>query len=160
MQTFERDLRVDAPLDEVWAFHSTVDGLLALTPDWANLRVDGVEWPEDRGGRDDEVLVEGTRIQMSVRPLGVGPRQTWTSVITERVEADGHAYFVDAMEEGPFPEWEHTHSFFADGDQTVLRDHVEYRAPLGGVGALGSPAALWTMFRFRHRQTRASLGDA
>jgi ligand-binding SRPBCC domain-containing protein len=28
------------------------------------------------------------------------------------------------------------------------------------VGALGSPAALWTMFRFRHRQTRASLGDA
>lgn len=160
MQTFERDLRVDAPLDEVWAFHSTVDGLLALTPDVANLRIDEVEWPADRGDRDDEVLVEGTRIHMSVRPLGVGPRQTWTSVITERVEEEGHAYFVDRMEDGPFPEWEHTHSFFADGDQTVLRDHVEYRAPLGGVGALGSSAVMRPMFYFRHRETRAALGDA
>ena len=158
MQTFERDVRVDAPLAAVWEFHSTVDGLLALTPAWANLRVDGVDWPA--GGSEDDVLVEGTRIHMSVRPLGVGPRQTWTSRITERVEDDGHAHFVDVMEDGPFPAWRHTHSFFADGDQTVLRDRVEYRAPLGGLGALGSPAVLWPMFAFRHRRTREVLGDA
>jgi len=159
METFERDLRVDAPLEEVWAFHSTVDGLLGLTPEWANLRVDGIEWPD--GERpDDDVLVEGTRIHMSVQPFGVAPRQSWVSHITERVEGDDHTYFVDVMEDGPFPEWRHTHSFFADGDQTVARDRVEYRAPLGPLGALGAPAVLGPMFHFRHRRTREVLGDA
>jgi len=158
MQTFERDVRVNAPLAAVWEFHSTIDGLLALTPEWANLRVDGVDWPD--GEREGDVLVEGTRIHMSVQPFGVGPRQTWTSRITERVENDDHAYFVDVMEDGPFPAWRHTHSFFADGDQTVARDEVAYRAPLGGLGALGAPAVLWPMFHFRHRRTREVLGDA
>jgi ligand-binding SRPBCC domain-containing protein len=159
METFERDLRVDAPLEEVWAFHSTVDGLLGLTPEWANLRVDGMEWPD--GERpDDDVLVAGTRIHMSVQPFGVAPRQSWVSHVTERVEGDDHTYFVDVMEDGPFPEWRHTHSFFADGDQTVARDRVEYRAPLGPLGALGAPAVLGPMFHFRHRRTREVLGDA
>ena len=159
METFERDLRVDAPLEEVWAFHSTVDGLLGLTPEWANLRVDGMEWPD--GERpDDDVLVAGTRIHTSVQPFGVAPRQSWVSHVTERVEGDDHTYFVDVMEDGPFPEWRHTHSFFADGDQTVARDRVEYRAPLGPLGALGAPAVLGPMFHFRHRRTREVLGDA
>jgi ligand-binding SRPBCC domain-containing protein len=161
METFERDVRVDAPLADVWEFHSTIDGLLALTPAWANLRVDGIDWPEG-DGEENDLLVEGTRIHMSVQPFGVGPRQTWTSHITERVEelADGRAYFVDEMVDGPFPAWRHTHSFSADGDQTVARDRVEYRAPLGPLGALGAPAVLWPMFRFRHRRTRERLGDA
>ncbi|MDL0128011.1 SRPBCC family protein [Halobacterium salinarum] len=158
MQTFKRDLRVDAPLESVWAFHSTVDGLLALTPEWANLTVEDVVWPQ--GQRDGDELVAGTRINMAVEPFGLGPRQTWTSVITERATEDDHAYFVDTMENGPFPEWEHTHSFYADGDQTVLRDRVAYEPPLGGLGAVGAPPVLWGMFRFRHRQTRATFGEA
>jgi ligand-binding SRPBCC domain-containing protein len=155
MAVFERDLRVRAPLDDVWAFHSTVDGLRSLTPGWANLRIEEIERPDD--SRDAHVLTEGTRIHASVRPLGVGPRQRWVSVIEERVEGDGRAHFVDSMEDGPFPTWEHTHSFYADGDETVIRDRVEYETPVGGVGDKLATLGLAPMFHYRHRRTRDIL---
>ncbi|MFC3476807.1 SRPBCC family protein [Halobacterium litoreum] len=159
METFERDLRLRAPLADVWAFHSTIDGLRALTPDWMHLRVDEIERPGDER-EDTHVLTEGTRIHMSVQPFGVGPRQRWVSRIEERVENGGMAYFVDVMEDGPFPEWRHTHLFYGDGDETLLRDRVEYRAPLGR--SLDGPAKLFfePMFRQRHRRTREILEDA
>ena len=39
------------------------------------------------GEPDPEVLEAGSRIKLSMRPFGVGPRQEWTSVITERTES-------------------------------------------------------------------------
>jgi ligand-binding SRPBCC domain-containing protein len=156
MQTFERELRVNAPLEDVWAFHSTIDGLRALTPGWMHLRVEDIEYPERV--REGHVLEAGTRIHMSVKPFRVAPRQTWVSRIDKRVEGDGYAYFVDVMEEGPFPEWTHTHLFYGDGDETLLRDSVEYEAPAGQLGAFGSGAVMAPMFRYRHRRTREILG--
>ena len=160
MSTYRREIRVAAPLEEVWAFHSRVSGLEALTPGFMNLRVEGVTGPA--GEPDPEVLEAGSRIDMSMRPLDVGPRQTWTSVIAEREEGDGSAMFRDRMEGGPFPEWVHTHRFFADGDETLVVDTVEYRLPGGSVGELVGPLG-WVgfepMFRYRHRRTRELLED-
>ncbi|MFB6270884.1 MAG: SRPBCC family protein [Halobacterium sp.] len=158
MATFERDLRVGASLADTWAFHSTIDGLRSLTPDWLHLRIEDIERPED--GPDTHVLTAGTRIHASVRPFGVGPRQTWVSRITEREESEESAYFVDVMEDGPFPEWEHTHLFYADGDETLIRDRVEYETPVGGVGDDLAGLLLAPMFRYRHWRTRDILGDA
>ena len=155
MATFERELRVRAALADVWAFHSTIDGLRSLTPDWLNLRVEDIERPGDEP--ETHVLTAGTRIHASVRPFGVGPRQTWVSHITEREEGEDRAYFVDVMEAGPFPEWEHTHLFYADGDETLIRDRVEYRAPVGGVGDDLARVGLAPMFWYRHRRTRDIL---
>lgn len=157
MATFERDLRVSAPLADVWAFHSTLDGLRSLTPDWLHLRVEEIDRPDD--GPDTHVLTEGTRLRASVQPFGVGPRHRWVSRIVEREEGDTTAYFVDEMEDGPFPEWEHTHLFYGDGDETVIRDRVRYRAPAGGVGDGLAALFLAPMFRYRHRRTRAILDD-
>jgi len=161
MATYRRETRVAAPLSDVWAFHSRVSGLEALTPGFMNLRVEGVTGPD--GEPDPEVLEAGSRIDMSMRPLGVGPRQTWTSVITECEEGDGSAMFRDRMEGGPFPEWVHTHRFFADGDGTLVVDSVEYRLPGGAVGELAGPLGrigFEPMFRYRHRRTRELLeGD-
>ncbi|MFB6072053.1 MAG: SRPBCC family protein [Halobacterium sp.] len=154
MQTFERDLRVRASLADVWAFHSTIDGLRALTPDWTNLRVETIDRRDDRDGH---VLTEGTRIRMSLQPLGVGPRRRWTSRIDAREEGEGHAFFVDVMEDGPFPEWRHTHLFYGDGEETLLRDRVEYEAPGGGLLDDVAGAFLDPMFRYRHRRTREIL---
>jgi len=155
MATFERELRVRAPLADVWAFHSTTDGLRSLTPDWLNLRIERIERPTDEP--EAHVLTAGTRIHASVRPFGVGPRQTWVSHITEREESEEKAYFVDVMEGGPFSEWEHTHLFYADGDETLIRDHVEYRGPVGGVGDGLAELGLAPMFWYRHRRTSAIL---
>ncbi|MWG36413.1 SRPBCC family protein [Halomarina oriensis] len=155
MPTYRRQTRVRAPFDEVWEFHSGVAGLEALTPAFMNLRVDDVVGPDDE--RDPEVLETGSRIHASVRPFGVGPRQRWVSVIVEREEGDGVAYFVDEMEDGPFPHWRHTHRFYADGEETVVEDEVEYELPVvGTVGPLGD-VGFEPMFRYRHRRTRELL---
>ncbi len=168
MSVYERSVRVAAPLSEVWEFHSTPAGLTALTPGWMNLRVEAVRLPSAEGdggtetvAADEEpTLVAGSELDLSVRPLGVGPRQGWTSRIVDRRIGDGAARFVDDMVEGPFAHWEHTHSFYADGDETLLRDRVEYRLPGGRAGGALSPLAVVgfePMFRHRHRRTRALL---
>ncbi|WP_254767600.1 SRPBCC family protein [Salinilacihabitans rarus] len=158
MPTYERVTTVSAPLESVWEFHSRLSGLEALTPAWMRLRVEAAVGPD--GERDPDVLAAGSEVDLSVRPFGIGPRQGWTSVITERERADGAAYFRDEMVYGPFDRWEHTHAFYADGDRTVVRDRVEYELPLGGLGeAVGPLATLGfePMFRHRHRATREAL---
>lgn len=160
MATYTRETRVRAPFEDVWAFHSTVDGLDALTPEFMHLEIDEVVGPD--GKPDPEVLEAGSHIEMSIRPFGVGPRQTWTSRITERSEGEGSAMFRDVMEDGPFPVWDHTHKFFADGEETLVVDHVQYRLPGGPIGRAVSPLG-WVgfepMFRGRHRKTREILED-
>lgn len=159
MAVYQRRTRVDASLDAVWDFHSRASGLEALTPGWMNLEVESVTGPD--GEPDPEILETGSRIRASLRPLGVGPRQRWTSVITDRGRDDGSAFFRDEMEGGLFPRWEHTHRFFADGSATVVDDRVVYDLPLGSLGDAAGPLArvgFEPMFRFRHRRTRELLG--
>jgi ligand-binding SRPBCC domain-containing protein len=153
MPIYSREIRVDAPF-------SKVSGLEALTPGFMNLEVEGVTGPD--GEADPAVLEPGSRIDMAMRPGGVGPRQTWTSVITEREAGDGSAMFRDTMEGGPFPEWVHTHRFFADGDETLVVDAVEYRLPGGPIGDAVGPLGrigFEPMFRYRHRRTRELLEE-
>ena len=158
MATYSRLTRVAAPLDEVWDFHSRISGLEALTPDWMNLRVESVTGPD--GDPNPEVLEAGAEIAMSMRPLGVAPRQSWTSAIIDR-EFDGDtATFRDEMRGGPFQTWIHTHRFVADGEETVIDDEVEYELPGGSVGRAVSPLAVVgfePMFPARHRTTKALL---
>jgi len=159
MPTYRRTTRVPAPLNEVWEFHSTIDGLRMLTPDWMQLEIESVERPG--GAADSDVLIEGCRIRMSMRPFGIGPRQRWVSRIVERepggdVPVETSARFVDEMVGGPFRRWEHTHAFYADGDETLLVDTVAYRLPLGLFGDAAGPFAkvgFEGMFRDRHRRT-------
>ena len=158
MHTYERSVRVRAPFEEVWAFHSDVSGLVALTPEWMHLEIEAVRGPD--GEPDPPVLEAGSVVNASVRPFGVGPRQTWVSEITARDERDGAAQFRDVMTEGPFPEWEHTHLFYADGSETIVRDQVRYQLPLGSLGRAVGPLAVVgfePFFRYRHRKTKKLL---
>lgn len=160
MATYRRETWIEAPFEAVWEFHSTIDGLEALTPDFMRLEIHRVVGPD--GEPDPEELESGSRIEMSMQPFGIGPRQQIVSVITERTREDGAGLFRDVMESGPFPEWEHTHQFFADGDRTRLVDHVEYRLPGGPLGGAVSPLGqlgLAPMFIGRHRTTKRLLEE-
>lgn len=158
MSVYERETRVRAPFEEVWGFHSRGEGLEALTPTFMNLRVERIISPE--GGpspsSDGDQLERGSRVKATVRPFGVGPRRGWTSVIVEREEHDTAAMFIDEMEDGPFPYWQHTHSFYADGSETLIRDHVEYELPFGIFGRIASQfgsIGFKPMFSYRHWKT-------
>ncbi|SEH12164.1 Ligand-binding SRPBCC domain-containing protein [Natronorubrum sediminis] len=164
MATYERQTTVDAPLEDVWQFHSRIGGLEALTPDWTGLRVEGMIGPD--GNSDIDVLEAGTEISLSMRPFGIGPRQYLTSVIVDRERDGGVARFRDGMAHGPFEHWLHTHTFVAEGNGTVVRDHVEYELPYRttpGIGRLVAAATPFSWvgfeatFRYRHRLTKDLL---
>lgn len=158
MSVYQRATRVDAPLPEVWDFYSSVSGLQALTPELLGLRVESVAGPD--GEPNPDVLEVGSTIELSMRPLEVGPRQSWTSVIVEREYGAETAVFRDEMEDGPFDRWVHTHRFDAEDGGTVVRDRVEYELPCGAVGAAVSPLAtvgFEPMFWHRHRRTKDLL---
>ncbi|WP_435335742.1 SRPBCC family protein [Haloarchaeobius sp. TZWWS8] len=158
MPVYQRETFVRAPFETVWDFHSHVSGLTALTPDWMNLRIEKVVGPD--GEEEPDELEAGAEIHMTMRPFDVGPRQEWTSVITDRREDEHAGYFRDEMRGGPFREWVHTHSFYEDDGGTRIEDRVEYRLPGDGVGDLVGPLA-WVgfepMFRGRHRATKRLL---
>lgn len=155
MATYERKIHVEAPLEDVWEFHSRVSGLEALTPGWMGLSIERVRGPD--GETDPEILEAGAEIDMRLRPLG-GPSRSWTSVITERAESDERALFKDEMRGGPFSRWVHVHQFAREGEGTRLRDTVHYELP--GLTRPASPLAVVgfePMFRYRHRKTKELL---
>lgn len=156
MDRFRRRVRIEAPIEAVFGFHSTVEGLLAVTPGWMNLRHEWSRGPD--GTPDPDRLDVGSEVCLTMRPLGVGPRTRWTSRIVDREQEDGRAMFRDVMVEGPFPHWVHTHRFEADGSGTVLTDVVEYELPLAPrpLSPLGRPF-LEILFAYRHRRTRRLL---
>lgn len=156
MAVYERTARIHAPLEDVWQFHSSPDGLAAVSPRWLELAVERIVDPD--GGPTDE-FTEGTEVTLSVRPFGIGPRQRWTSRIVSRLRGDSHAEFEDVMLDGPFPRWHHTHRFEAVRGGTRMTDRVEYELPLGlleGLSWIGWPGFA-VVFADRHRRTRAHL---
>jgi len=156
MAEFERSVLVDAPLETVWEFHSTVDGLLELTPSWLSPTIVAVRGPDGRP--NPAVLEVGTEITIGVRPLGRLPGGTWTARITDRRVGDDHAVFRDEMVAGPFEHWEHTHRFTRVGTRTRIVDAVAYTAPVAAASPLVGPV-LTLFFWYRHRRTRAVLED-
>jgi ligand-binding SRPBCC domain-containing protein len=158
MVVFTRETWVAAPIERVRDFHVRIDGLTAVTPDWMNLRVEGISGPD--GEPDPETLEVGTDVRLSMRPFGVGPRQVWTARIVSREEETDAALLTDEMIDGPFETWEHTHAFYADDGATLLRDRIEYEFPVGPLGPVVDPVALLPLellFRYRHHRTRKLL---
>lgn len=157
MAVYRRSSVIRASLDDVWAFHSTVDGLTAVTPDWFNLEVERVVGPD--GEPDPDALVEGSELTLSMQPFNVGPRQSWTSRIAHRERSDDRGEFRDEMADGPFRRWHHTHRFQAVDGGTRLTDRVEYQLPLGPAAGLSWVAwpGFAAVFGSRHRRTRRQL---
>ncbi len=113
--------------------------------------------PDGTLGRNG--LEVGTEISLSMRPFGVGPRQYWTSLITEVDRRDGAAYFRDEMVRGPFDRWVHTHSFSptAIGPSFEITSPTTSRSDLSGAVSPVSHVGFEAMFRERHRATNAEL---
>lgn len=147
MSEFQLLTRMPVSGSELFAWHARAGAFERLIPPFKR-----VEVIEREGG-----MADGGRIVMRVRE---GPMwMRWVARIRDVVPGER---FVDAQEEGPFAYWRHTHRFESAGAaESVLDDHVAYRAPFGCLGALLGRVKLEPdlrrLFAWRHARTRLDL---
>jgi hypothetical protein len=131
---------VDAPIDEVFAWHTRQGAFTRLSPPWSPLRL-VTEATSLKDGRAELALPGGLRWVAVHQPDGYDPPHR----------------FVDAIGSGGLASlparvavrWRHTHEFEDLGDnRTRVVDRVE--TPVPG-------AALRPMFVYRHRQLADDL---
>jgi ligand-binding SRPBCC domain-containing protein len=86
--------------------------------------------------------------------------------MTSRISAcDPPGSFVDEQVAGPFARWRHVHHFEPDGNGgTVMRDVVDFAAPLGPLGTVAERTVLgWYMprlIRLRNEHLRKAAEAA
>jgi hypothetical protein len=151
VQRLERTLRVERPVDEVFAFFADAANLEAITPAFLRFRILTPMPVEMR---------VGARIDYALSLFGVPLR--WRTRITGW---EPGVRFVDEQESGPYASWRHTHEFEAEpGGATTVRDLVEYAMPFGPLGrvahALIVRRALDRIFDHRREAIQRLLGGA
>ena len=129
---------VEAPIDEVFAWHSRPGALQRLMPPWLPGRVRR-EARSLADGRAELALPGGQVWAAQHDPAGFEPGR---SFVDERV---GAALASTAL--APL-RWRHEHRFEPHGERTLVRDRVETQ--------VGS-RALRPMFVYRHRQLAGDL---
>lgn len=149
MPHLEFSTEIAAPLEKVWAFYDSLDGLTRITP--PQTRVTIVNPPAK--------LAEGVMFTLIVRQPPVFFPISWECRITVHQPP---TLFVDEQGKGPFKEWRHEHRFepLSSGG-TRLRDVITYTMPFGPLGVLADRLfvrpMLTRMFDFRYAATRKAL---
>jgi ligand-binding SRPBCC domain-containing protein len=129
MTRFEATTAIAAPPERVFDISLRVEVHTASMAGSGERAVAGVT-----SGR----LRLGDTVTWQARHLGL--RWRMTSVISA---CDPPGFFVDEQVRGPFRRWHHSHHFDADGNGgTVMRDIVEFAAPLGVLGTIAEAAVL------------------
>ncbi len=147
-EVFTYRSKMPASAEEVFRFHAEPGALERLTPPW-----EGAQVVERTGGLDQP----GSRVTLRV---SIGPiTQDW---VAEHRECQPGRMFRDVMIEGPFPHWEHTHTFVPESEKSSwLEDRVDFEFPLGWLGkAIGggyTRRRLQRMFAWRHQVTADEL---
>ena len=122
--TFKRVQTIPASIEQTWNFFSRAQNLQKITP--LHLKFKILTRLEDRN------VTKGQVIQYTVRPFFNIPLR-WTTIITE---VRDKILFIDEQSKGPFAYWRHEHHFKEINGATEMTDIVQYKMPLGIIGAL------------------------
>ena len=151
MPVLEFSCELNAPIEDVWAFHNSIETLFLLTPPHTQVRL--ADAPEPM--RVEVVY------RLRMRRWGILPLQ-WDAKIIAYDPPNG---FVDEQVpgKGPFKAWKHEHILKAlSTTRTLLLDRVTYEPPFGILGKVADTVFirrdLEAMFAYRHAVTRKSLG--
>lgn len=144
---FESSVVLEAPIEEVYAFHGNPHNIAKIAPSWQQAKV----------LRGKPVALLGEDFEITVRILSL-PALRWHG---RWHEARPPTLLVDeGSQAGPFTFWQHRHQFRdLGGNRTEMTDHVTYAFPGGWLGKLaGETIGRWQMrlmFADRHQRTRA-----
>ncbi|ONI83570.1 cyclase [Saccharothrix sp. ALI-22-I] len=129
MTRFEVVTAIAAPPQRVFDVSLDVEVHTASMADAAERAVGGVTSGRLRPG--DTVTWQATHFGLRWR-------------MTSRISAfDPPRHFVDEQVRGPFRRWHHAHHFEPDGHGgTLMRDVVDFAAPLGPLGVVAEFAVL------------------
>ena len=111
---------IDRPVEEIFDFFNRPANLIPLTPPEQRMRVVG-DLPE--------TMTEGMEVTYGFRMAGLPMK--WVAKLTEVQAPSG---FVDTQLKGPFLSWVHHHLFEAENGGTLIRDEVDYAAPVCRIG--------------------------
>ena len=115
--TFQSELTLPRPRDEVFPFFADARNLQALTPPWLNFEI---------LSKGDVEMKAGAMIQYRIQLHGIPVR--WDTEITLWEPPER---FVDEQRRGPYRLWRHEHAFLSQNGKTLVRDHVDYAVPGG-----------------------------
>jgi ligand-binding SRPBCC domain-containing protein len=132
------EVRLAAPLEDVFAFFADASQLERLTPAWLKFSVLS---PSPISMHEGAII--DYKLRVHDMPL------KWRSKIAIW---DPPHQFADEQIRGPYRCWYHVHSFEREGDATICRDEVEYSI-FGGalVHSLFVKRDLERIFTFRTR---------
>jgi len=142
--TFVKESVIRASPECVFAFHEQPDVLSLLMPPWESARVVQAAKISDVGS---QAIIE-TKI--------FGPISArW---VAEHTVYEPPRLFEDVQVKGPFRSWRHRHIIEPHADGAMLRDEIDYEAPLGFLGRAVAPllveSRLKKLFEHRHEVTR------
>jgi ligand-binding SRPBCC domain-containing protein len=139
-----RELTVNRPLGETFAFFSDAGNLDRLTPPWVGFQI---LTPAPI------VMGVGTLIDYRIRIRGMPIR--WQT----RIAAwDPPHRFVDVQQRGPYRWWHHEHRFAAVSGGTLVVDHVEYVPRMRWLTAGWVSRDLERIFEYRREQLAEIFG--
>jgi len=137
MPEYTKEILIPAETEDVFEYHEREGALGRLTPPWEYAEL--LNRPMG--------INAGTVVELKV---GAGPvKINWVS---KHTEYDKNRYFKDIMVKGPFKKFEHSHYFTEQNGSTLMKDRVEFEAPLAPIGNVSLPffkSKLQKMFKYR-----------
>jgi len=122
IEILAREQRLPGSPGDVFEFFADALNLEAITPPLLRIRV---------VTPGPIAMAPGTHIRYRLRVHGLP-----VSWLTQITEWDPPHRFADEQLKGPYALWHHTHTFEADGDETIMCDIVRYRVGFGPLGTL------------------------
>ena len=144
---YRRSVEIDAPVEQVFAFHANPANIPEISPRWQSVRVIRAS-----------LARVGDEFEIEVRLLGLLTLR-WRGIWRE---VTAPAWLVDEALQSPFAFFQQKHRFEPlDGGRTLLTDHIVYRFPGGWAGKLLGETIgrvqFALMFTDRQRRTRRRL---
>lgn len=144
MASLSFETEVDAGLEEVFSFVSDPRNLPSVYPPELKPRI--ISCPQK--------IETGSEFSFITRILN--QEIQWRSRITEFREPNS---FTDEAISSPFKRWVHRHTFETNGEKTVMRDDIEFIAPLGFIGEVFAKKFVIEVMEYRNKAIRKIMGE-